>query len=192
MVSSKAYVRDTRGHLQGTMASNTIKTSMVLITAIAPFLSGVELSDIHDTETASYWEVPPMPVELHLTGKYHRCLSASLLQTSQCEYLEYERKKSRLQLKEAASFYNNLLVGKPLNDAVPSPPLQKISEIRWHLPPPTHIAPLPPPHPFPKSEKLRRRPTYCLSLLQAIGWFPHRSFHLPSVDEKHQDHWWAN
>ena len=40
-----------RGHLQGTIASNIIMTSMVLITAITPFLSGVELSDIHDTET---------------------------------------------------------------------------------------------------------------------------------------------
>ena len=32
---------------------------MVLITEIVFFLSGVELSDIHDTKaTASYWEVP--------------------------------------------------------------------------------------------------------------------------------------
>ena len=70
MVSSKAYVRATRGHLQGTMASNTIKTSMVLITAIAPFLTGVELSDIHDTETtAPYWEVPQMPVSIATTDK---------------------------------------------------------------------------------------------------------------------------
>ena len=62
MVSSKAYVGATRGHLQGTMASNTIMTYMVFITAIAPFLSGVELSDIHDTETtAPYLEVPQVP-----------------------------------------------------------------------------------------------------------------------------------
>ena len=70
MVSSKAYVRATRGNLQGTMASNLIKTSMVLIIAIAPFLTGVELSDIHDTETtAPYWGVPQMPVSIAATDK---------------------------------------------------------------------------------------------------------------------------
>ena len=43
---------------------------MLLITAIAPFLSGVELSDIHDMETtASYWEVPQMPVSIATTDK---------------------------------------------------------------------------------------------------------------------------
>ena len=70
MVSGKAYARATRGHLQGTIASNTIMTSMVSITAIAPFLSGVELSDIHDTETtATYWEVPQLPVSIATTYK---------------------------------------------------------------------------------------------------------------------------
>ena len=70
MVSGKTYARATRGHLQGTIASTTIMTSMVLITAIAPFLSGVKLSDIHDTETtAPYWEVPRMPVSIATTDK---------------------------------------------------------------------------------------------------------------------------
>ena len=70
MVSGKAYVRANRGHLQVTIASSTIMTSMVFITAIAPFLSGVELSDIHDTETtAPYWEVPQMPVSIATTDK---------------------------------------------------------------------------------------------------------------------------
>ena len=70
MISSKAYVGATRGHLQGTIASNTIMTSMVLITATAPFLSGVELSDIHDTETtAPYLEVPQMPFSITTTNK---------------------------------------------------------------------------------------------------------------------------
>ena len=108
--------------------------------------------------------------QLHLTGKYHKCLSASLLQTNQCGYLEYEWNKSRSQLKEAARFYNDLLVGKPLTDAVPSPPQQKISEIRCYLPPPTHIAPPLPPRPFPRYGKLWRRPTYfCHSDRQLVG-----------------------
>ena len=38
--------------------------------------------------------------------------------------------RSRLQLKQADRFYNDLLAGKPITDMVPSPPLQKISEIR--------------------------------------------------------------
>ena len=68
MVSGMAYARATRGYLQGTIASNTIMTSMVLITAIAPFLPGVELSDIYDTETtAPYWKVPRMPVNIATT-----------------------------------------------------------------------------------------------------------------------------
>ena len=50
MVSGKANARATRGHLQGTLASDTIMTSMVLITAIVPFIWGVKLSDIHDTD----------------------------------------------------------------------------------------------------------------------------------------------
>ena len=107
--------------------------------------------------------------QLHLTGKYHRCLSVSLLQTSQCEYLEYERNKNRLQLKQAARFYNDLLVGKPLTDAVPSPPLQNISEIRWHLPPPTHIATPLPPYPFPKSGKTAKK-TYILFVTLTGSW----------------------
>ena len=70
MVSGKAYSGATRGHLQGTIASNTIMTSMVSITAIAPILSGVELPDIHDAETtATYWEVPQMPVSITTTDK---------------------------------------------------------------------------------------------------------------------------
>ena len=129
--------------------------------------------------------------QLHLTGKYHKCLSASLLQTSQSKYVEYESNKSRL-LKEAVRFYNNLLVSKPLTDVVPSPLLQNISEITWHLPslPASH------PHyhstPSPNLEKLRRRPTYCLSLWQAICWSPHRYCHLESADEEHRDHRWVN
>ena len=70
MVSGKAYVRATRGHLQVTIASSTIMTSMVFITAIAPFLWGVELSDIHDTETtAPYREAPQMLVSIATTDK---------------------------------------------------------------------------------------------------------------------------
>ena len=43
---------------------------------------------------------------------------AQLLQTSQHEDLECERNASRLQLKQAARFYNDLLAGKPLTDMV--------------------------------------------------------------------------
>ena len=50
MVSGEAYVRATRGHLQGTITSNTIKTSTALITAVKSFLTGVESSDIGDTQ----------------------------------------------------------------------------------------------------------------------------------------------
>ena len=156
MVSSKAYVGVTRGHMQGTMPSNTIMTSMVLITAIYHFFQELNCQ-IYMTQR-----------QLHLTWKYHKCLSASLLQTSQCEYLEYERNKSILQLKEAARFYNNLRVGKLITNAVPSPPLQKISEIRWHLPPPTHIAPAPPPHPFPISGKIAKK-TYILFVTLTVS-----------------------
>ena len=70
MVSCKAYARATRGHLQGTIASDTIVTSMVLITAIASFLSGVEFSVTHHTETtAPHWEVPQIPVSIATTDK---------------------------------------------------------------------------------------------------------------------------
>ena len=179
MVSGKAYVRATTGHLQVTIASSAVMTSMVFITAMRHFFEELNCQ-IYMTQR-----------QLHLTGKYHKCLSASLLQTSQSEYVEYESNKSRL-LKEAARFYNNLLVGKPLTDVVPSPLLQKISEIRWHLPPQPASHPYYHPTPSPNLEKLRRRPTYCLSLWQAIGWFPHRYCHLESADEEHQGHWWVN
>ena len=104
--------------MQGTIVSNTIMTSMVFILELRHFFQELNCQ-IYMTQR-----------QLHLTGKYHKCMSASLLQTSQCEYIEYECNKSRLQLKEAAKFYNNLLVGKPLADVVPTPPLQKVSEIR--------------------------------------------------------------
>ena len=70
MVSGKAYARATRGHLQGAITSNTIMTSTVLITAVTSFLTGVESSDIRDTEiTAPYWEGPEMPVSTTATDK---------------------------------------------------------------------------------------------------------------------------
>ena len=70
MVSGEAYARATKGHLQGTKTSNTIKTSTVLISAVMSFLTGVESSDIHDTEiTAPYWEGPEMPVSTIATDK---------------------------------------------------------------------------------------------------------------------------
>ena len=70
MVSGEAYARATKGHLQGTITSNTIMTSTVLITAVMSFLTGVESSDIHDTEiTAPYWEGPEMPVSTTATDK---------------------------------------------------------------------------------------------------------------------------
>ena len=72
MVSDEAYARATRGHLQGTITSNTIMTSTVLITAVTSFLTGAESSDIHvhDTEiTAPYWEGPEMPVSTTATDK---------------------------------------------------------------------------------------------------------------------------
>ena len=70
MVSGEAYVRATRGHLQGTITSNTIMTSTVFITAVTSFLTGVESSEIRDTEiTAPYWEGPEMPVSTTATDK---------------------------------------------------------------------------------------------------------------------------
>ena len=38
--------------------------------------------------------------------------------------------QQKIQLKQADKFYNDLLAGKSLTDMVPSPPQQKISEIR--------------------------------------------------------------
>ena len=70
MVSGEAYTRATKRHLQGTITSNTIMTSMVLSTAVMSFLTGVESSDIRDTEIiASYWEGPEMPVSTIATEK---------------------------------------------------------------------------------------------------------------------------
>ena len=71
MVSGEAYARATRGHLQWTITSNnTIMTSTVLITAVTSFLTGVESSDIRDTETtAPYWEGTEMPVSTTATEK---------------------------------------------------------------------------------------------------------------------------
>ena len=70
MVSGEAYARATRGHLQGTITFNTIMNSTVLITAVAYFLTGVESSDIRDTEIiAPYWEGPEMPVSTTATDK---------------------------------------------------------------------------------------------------------------------------
>ena len=70
IVSGEAYVRATRGHLQGTITSNTIMTSMVLITAVTSFLTWVESSAIRDTEiTAPYWEGLEMPVSTTATDK---------------------------------------------------------------------------------------------------------------------------
>ena len=70
MVSGEAYARATRDHLQETITSNTIMTSTVLNTAVNSFLTGVESSDIHDTEiTAPYWEGPEMPVSSTATDK---------------------------------------------------------------------------------------------------------------------------
>ena len=67
MVSGEAYSRAIRGHLQGTITSNTIMSSTVLITAVTSFLTGVESSD---TEiTAPYWEGPEMPVSTTATDK---------------------------------------------------------------------------------------------------------------------------
>ena len=155
-VSGKAYVRATRGPLQVTIASNAIMTSMVSTFVIAPFISGVELSDIHDRETtAPYWEVPQMPVSIATTDKY---VSMSKIWKEQ----------SRLRLKEAARFCNNLHVGINLTDAVPSPQLQKKSEIRWHLPPQTHIAPQLPPHPFQKIWKIAK--SYILFVILTGNW----------------------
>ena len=119
MVFGKAYARATGGHLQGSIASNTIMTSMVLITAIAPFFQELNCH-IYMTQR-----------QLHLTGKYHKCLSALLLQTSQCEYLEYERNQSRLQLKEAARFYNNLFVGIGLGLGLGCGPINTTAKYIW-------------------------------------------------------------
>ena len=70
IVSGEAYARATRGHLQGTITSNTIMTSTVLITAVTSFLTGVESSDIRDTEIAApYWEGPEMHVSTTATDK---------------------------------------------------------------------------------------------------------------------------
>ena len=70
MVCGEAYAGATRDHLQGIMTSNTIMTSAVLITTVNSFLTGVESSDIHDTEiTAPYGEGPEMPVSTTDTDK---------------------------------------------------------------------------------------------------------------------------
>ena len=70
MVSGEAYVRATRDHLQGTITSNIIMTSTMLITTVMSFLTGVESLDIHATEiTAPYWEGPEMPVSITATDK---------------------------------------------------------------------------------------------------------------------------
>ena len=70
MVSGEAYAKATRGHLHRTTTFNTIVNATVLITAVTSFLTGVELSDICDTETtAPYWEVPEMPVSTTATDK---------------------------------------------------------------------------------------------------------------------------
>ena len=70
MVSGEAYARAIRGHLQGTITSNTTMTSTVLITAVTSFLTEVESSDIRETEiTAPYWEGPEMPVSTTATDK---------------------------------------------------------------------------------------------------------------------------
>ena len=70
MVSGEAYARATRGHLQGTVTSNTIMTPTVLITASTSFLTGVESSDICDMEiTAPYWVGPQMPVSTTVADK---------------------------------------------------------------------------------------------------------------------------
>ena len=68
MVLGEAYARATGDHLQKTITSNTIMTSMVIITAVTSFLTGVESADIRDTEiTAPYWEGPEMPVSTTAT-----------------------------------------------------------------------------------------------------------------------------
>ena len=70
MVFGEAYARATKGHLQGTITSNTIMTSTVLITAVMSFLTRVESSDIHVMEiTAPYWEGPEMPVSTTATDE---------------------------------------------------------------------------------------------------------------------------
>ena len=70
MVSGEAYARATRGHLQGSITSNTIMISTVLITAVTSFLTEDESSDIRDMEiTAPYWEGPEMPVSTTATDK---------------------------------------------------------------------------------------------------------------------------
>ena len=70
-VSGKEYARATGGHLQVTVASDTIMTYMVFITAITSFLTAVESSDIHNAmkTTAPYFEVPKMPVSTSATDQ---------------------------------------------------------------------------------------------------------------------------
>ena len=69
MVSGEAYARATRGHLQGTITSNIIMTSTMLITTVTSFLTVVESSDIRDTEIAApHWEGPEMPVSTIATN----------------------------------------------------------------------------------------------------------------------------
>ena len=69
-VFGEAYASATKGYLHGTITSNTIMSSRVLITAVTSFLTGVESSDIRDMEiTASYWEGPEMPVSTTATDK---------------------------------------------------------------------------------------------------------------------------
>ena len=70
MVSGEAYARAIKGHMQGTITSNIIMTSTMLITAVTSFLTGVVSSDICDLEiTAPYWEGPEMPVSTTDTDK---------------------------------------------------------------------------------------------------------------------------
>ena len=70
MVSGVVYLRATRGHLQGTITSNIIMTSTMLITAVTFSLTGVESSDIRDMGiTAPHREGPEMPVNTTATDK---------------------------------------------------------------------------------------------------------------------------
>ena len=64
---------------------------------------------------------------------------------SQCGDLGCRKDAGRLQGKQAAGLYNDLLASKPLTGVVPSLSLQNLYEIRWsHYHPTTHHPPTTP------------------------------------------------
>ena len=157
-VSGKAYTRATRGLLQTSVTSNTSWHLWCWLLQLPPFSQ-----ELNRQIYMMAWR------QLHLTGEWQKCLSATMLKTSQHEDLECERDVSRLQLERTARFYNSLLTGKSLTMWSHQHQCKTYISDRTTTPP--HCSPTPPHTPKPLApniiqnlEKFLRRHACCFSL----------------------------